>query len=82
MEQLSLEEKIAQMFLIALEEKEITEKTVKMIEKYKIGGIILYRKNYNNYDEMIHLVNKLKQINRVNEIPLFISIDQERRKSK
>lgn len=82
MKRLSLEEKIAQMFLIALEEKEITQKTVKMIEKYKIGGIILYRKNYDNYEEMIQLVNKLKQINRINAIPLFISIDQERRKSK
>lgn len=77
MENLTLEEKIAQMFLIELQEKEITEKTLQMISKYKIGGIIIYRKNYDNYDEMLSLINKLKQANRENKIPLFISVDQE-----
>lgn len=76
-EKLTIEKKIGQMLIIALEEKEITEKTINIIQKYNIGGIILYRKNYNNYGEMVGLINKLKEINRTNEIPLFISIDQE-----
>ena len=76
-EKLTIEQKIGQMLIIALEEKEITEKTINIIQKYNIGGIILYRKNYDNYEEMLKLVNKLKEINKVNEIPLFISIDQE-----
>ena len=58
MEELSLEEKIAQMFLIELQEKEITQATIDMIQKYKIGGIILYRRNYKSYEELINLVNK------------------------
>lgn len=74
---LEIERKIGQMFIIALEEKQITQKTINIIQKYNIGGIILYRKNYNSYKEMLDLINKLKEINRVNEIPLFISIDQE-----
>ncbi|MCI8344889.1 MAG: beta-N-acetylhexosaminidase [Clostridia bacterium] len=76
-EKLGIEQKIGQMLIIALEEKEITEKTIDIIQKYNIGGIILYRKNYNTYEEMLDLINKLKEINKVNEIPLFISIDQE-----
>lgn len=76
-ENLNIEEKIGQMLIISLEEKEITTKTINIIQKYNIGGIILYRKNYENYEEMLRLINKLKEINRVNEIPLFISIDQE-----
>lgn len=76
-EKLTIEQKIGQMFIIALEEREITEKTINMIQKYNIGGIILYRKNYDNYEEMLKLINKLKEINKPNEIPLFISIDQE-----
>lgn len=76
-EKLTIEKKIGQMLIIALEEKEITEKTINIIQKYNIGGIILYRKNYNNYGEMVGLINKLKEINRTNEISLFISIDQE-----
>lgn len=74
---LKIEQKIGQMLIIALEEKNITQKTINIIQKYNIGGIILYRKDYNNYQEMIDLINKLKEINRVNEIPIFISIDQE-----
>lgn len=76
-EKLTIEQKIGQMLIIALEEKKITEKTINIIQKYNIGGIILYRKNYNNYEEMLRLINKLRKINKVNEIPLFISIDQE-----
>lgn len=76
-EKLTIEQRIGQMLIIALEEKEITEKTINIIQKYNIGGIILYRKNYANYEEMLKLINKLKEINKLNEIPLFISIDQE-----
>lgn len=76
-ENLTIEQRIGQMLIIALEEKEITERTINMIQKYNIGGIILYRKNYSSYEEMLKLINKLKEINRINEIPLFISIDQE-----
>lgn len=74
---LELEQKIGQMLIIELQEKQITAKTINIIQRYNIGGIILYKKNYDNYQEMLKLINKLKEINTVNEIPLFISIDQE-----
>lgn len=75
--ELSIEEKIGQMFIIALQENEITNKTIEMIQKYKIGGIILYRKNYTDYESMINLINKIKEINSINQVPIFITIDQE-----
>lgn len=75
--ELNIKEKIGQMLIIALHEKEITEETINIIQKYKIGGIILYRRDYDNYNEMLKKINKLKSINRENAIPLFISIDQE-----
>ena len=45
MEKLSLKEKIGQMLIIKIQGKEITNETKRMIEEYKVGGIILYRKN-------------------------------------
>lgn len=75
--ELNVKEKIGQMLIIALHEKEITEETINIIQKYKIGGVILYRRDYDNYSEMLEKINKLKSINRENPIPLFISIDQE-----
>ncbi len=76
-EELTLEEKIGQMLIIGVNEKKVTNKTIEMIEKYKVGGFILYKDNYQNYEEMVNLVNKLKQTNSNNKVPLFISIDQE-----
>lgn len=61
-EELSLIEKIGQLFLIGLEENKITNATKEMILKYKIGGFILYKKNYKNYHEMLKIINELKEI--------------------
>lgn len=77
MNHLSLEEKIGQMLMVGIESNKITERTRKLILKYKIGGVILYRKNFNTYEEMIKLIKDLKELNKVNEIPLLIAIDQE-----
>ena len=74
---LSLEEKIGQMIIVGIEGNKITERIKKIILKYKIGGVILYRKNFKNYDEMVCLIKELKKLNSENKIPLFISIDQE-----
>lgn len=76
-QKIDLEEKVGQMFLIGINEKQLTNKTIEMIQKYKIGGVILYKRNYDTYEEMLNLINKIKQINKVNKIPIFISIDQE-----
>lgn len=78
MKNLTLREKIGQMLIIKIQGKEITNETKRMIEEYKVGGIILYRKNYDTYEEMINIINEIKKINRESgNIPLFISIDQE-----
>lgn len=74
--ELSLEEKIGQMFIVGLEGKE-QEEVNKIIKKLKIGGIIIYKKNYNNYEQMLGLINNIKEINAENKIPITISIDQE-----
>ena len=76
-EELTLEEKVGQLFMVGLQENK--EKKIKeLIEKQKIGGVIVYRKNYTNYEEMIKLINSIKDMNKIeNSIPIFISIDQE-----
>ena len=76
--ELSLEEKIGQMIIIGLNTETAVKNLEEIIGKYKVGGVLLYKKNYHqNYDEMIELVNKIKTLNQKNKIPMFISIDQE-----
>lgn len=77
MEDLELKEKIAQMLIIEIQEKNISEKTLKMISQHKVGGVILFRRNYDTYEEMLKLINSLKDANKYNKIPLMITIDQE-----
>ena len=75
--ELSIEEKIGQMIIIGIDTNYITDRIKTMITKYKIGGIILYRKNFSTYKEMLKLIQNLKDLNKENKIPLFIAIDQE-----
>lgn len=73
---LSLEEKIAQKLMFGVFSNNI-DIIIKLIKEYKIGGVILYKKNYKNYNEMLSVIKRLKEANVDNKIPLFISIDQE-----
>lgn len=74
---LTIEEKIGQMIMIGMDTNYITDRIKKLITKYKVGGILLYRKNFNTYADMLKLINDLKELNKNNKIPLFIAIDQE-----
>ena len=75
-EKLSIEEKVGQLFMVGLEEK-TNEDIANLIQENKIGGVVLYRKNYHTYKEMLAYVNNIKELNSKNSIPIFISIDQE-----
>lgn len=76
-DELTIEEKIGQMMIVGIDNNYITERTKKLILDYKVGGVILYKKNFNSYDELIKIIKELKKLNSANKIPLFISIDQE-----
>jgi len=74
---LTLEEKFAQMIMLGLDIYELNDEIIELIQKYKIGGVVLYKKNYTSLETMIDFINKLKKLNEKNNIPLFIAIDQE-----
>ena len=77
MKEYSKKELIGQKLLISFDGKEINQEIVDLIKEYKVGGFILYRRNYDTYYELISIIKKLKELNRVNNIPLFICVDQE-----
>ena len=74
---LSIQEKIGQMLILRIDSNRITEEVKNMIQVYKIGGFILYKKNFDTYNQMVEIIKQLKELNKVNRIPLFIAIDQE-----
>lgn len=77
MNELTLKEKVAAMLLVGIPNKESIEKVLKLIENYGIGGVILYKNNYQNLEELKELITKLKNANKNNKLPLTIAIDQE-----
>lgn len=48
-----------------------------IIDKYKAGGICLYRKNYNTYEELVKVINYIKEKSSKQKVPIIISLDQE-----
>ena len=73
---LSLDEKIGQRFIMGINGTNIND-MVELVKNAYIGGVVLYKKNYKTYDDMIMVINKLKEANKTNKLPLFIAIDQE-----
>ena len=35
-----------------------------MISECKVGGVVLFRRNYDTYEEMLELINSLKEANK------------------
>ena len=70
-EELSLEEKIGQMFIVGLDTTNVMDKIETLILKQKVGGIMLYKKNYKNYEEMLEIINYIKKLNSKNKVPIL-----------
>jgi len=77
--QMSLEEKIGQMFQIGFSGTKITPEVEEMIKNYHVGGIIYFRRNIESLRQLSELSNGLQKfsVNHRPGLPLIISIDQE-----
>jgi len=74
---LTLVEKIGQMVLVGVDGTEPEGDIIELIQTYRIGGVILKRKNLENVVQMQRLINGLKSANIGNSVPLFIAMGQE-----
>lgn len=76
---LSLEEKIGQMFTIGFwGDEDLNSEYIDFIEKNHIGGVLVYSRNVLSYNHLIKITNDLKILNnKGSNIPLLIAIDNE-----
>ncbi|XEC96960.1 beta-N-acetylhexosaminidase [Paenibacillus tarimensis] len=76
---MTLQEKIGQLFMCGFEGYEPSESIRMLIRRYRIGGIIYFRRNVNHVRQVTELSQRLQQINDETgaSLPLLISIDQE-----
>lgn len=74
---MTLEEKVGQLIIAGFEGRTIPAHAIDLINTYKVGGFILFSGNIGNKEQTLELLNNLKLENLNNEIPLFLSIDEE-----
>ena len=71
---LTLEEKIAQMLIISFDETSFTDRLKEELETNKVGGVIIFKENITNYEDTLNLIQNTEK---TADIPMFIATDQE-----
>lgn len=81
MDQMTLEEKVGQLFMVAIRKDtggnkitQINDEVKELIQTYHVGGIILFSENIATAGQVKTLNNNLQAISK---IPLFIGVDEE-----
>ena len=52
---MTMEEKIGQLFILGFNGTELSDATIKLIKQTKIGGVILFSRNYKDLNQLIKL---------------------------
>jgi len=71
---MTTEEKVGQLFMVGIDGTTLTEETKSFLTEHHMGSVILYAKNVSTQVQIALLT---QEIQTTNDIPLFISIDQE-----
>lgn len=76
-ENMTVKEKVGQFVIVGFAQNTVDEQIEELITYEKVGGFILFKRNFNSFNELYELNSKLKSINKDNKLPLFISVDEE-----
>lgn len=75
---LTIDEKIGQIFMFGFDALEIDDHAINMIKNYHVGNVILFTRNVKSIKQLFELNQNLQKLALSTiGIPLFISIDQE-----
>ena len=77
LDNMTLDEKIGQMITIGIDGYSVDDTAKQLITDKKVGGVILFKNNISDSNQLLQLINDIKGINSTNKIPIFISVDQE-----
>ncbi|HEY4389941.1 MAG TPA: beta-N-acetylhexosaminidase [Paenibacillus sp.] len=77
LDSLSTAEKIGQLFIVGMDGTTSNDSIRELLQQQHVGGVIFYKNNIENTKQALSLFNQLKQENRDNPVPLFLSVDEE-----
>lgn len=75
--EISLDAKIGQMIVAGISGTTLAENVKKLVNHYKVGGIILYRENMQTPEQTVKLTNQIRAENSDNHLPILLGVDQE-----
>lgn len=75
--EMTVEERVGQLFHLGIEGTEITPMIKTLIQQYAIGGVILFGRNIQSPDQVRRLTQQLQELAIERGLPLLISIDEE-----
>src|SRR5699024_3285910 len=74
---MDIAEKIDQMIFSGINGTDNNKETQQRIQKYDVGGIILFGHNINSVSQTVHFLNEMKAVNADNPYPLLLGVDEE-----
>lgn len=74
---LTLRQKVGQLLLVGFQGKGLDAKERAHLKKLSPGGIVFYRRNFNDASGISSLIAGVKGLFRSNALPLFFAVDQE-----
>lgn len=74
---LSTKQKIGQLFVIGLHGKQLSKIESSLVENWKPGGMILFKRNYSDSEQMKLLTQQIKMLSSHNNVAPLIFTDQE-----
>lgn len=78
LQKMTLEEKVGQLLIVGFPQDMKEEALQDYIDRFKVSGFILFKRNYKDFNSQYNLVKNLKEKNSLkNPLPLFIAVDEE-----
>ncbi len=76
---MTIEQKVGQLFVAGFDGTQLTEEDVTHIRKYRIGNLIYFSRNLESKRQIIELGRQIQDVmnSMPGEIPAFIAVDQE-----
>ena len=74
----NLRQQLGQLFMVGFDGLAVNAHIARLIEQYRVGGVILFRRNIASPQQLSRLCRELQQFNaRFSATPLLIALDQE-----
>ncbi|MBI1819012.1 MAG: beta-N-acetylhexosaminidase, partial [Nitrospirae bacterium] len=72
---MDIKERIGQLLMVGFDGTAPSREVTEMITKYKVGGVILFKRNIQSLPQLVKLTRDLQKLSP--QTPLFMGIDQE-----